>query len=266
MNEKQWLAWLLGLGAAVGGALWFFLLRGAPQAPPPAVAAVSAPAPAASPEPLHPLPVPAAEDPAAEPLPALGESDALFHPALAALLGGVDNSVLLREQLIRRLVIAVDNLPRERVGLRDWPVRRTGGSLVVTGESGVFTLSAENDLRYNLAMAGLQQLDLDALVRLYVRYYPLFNAAYRELGYPDGHFNDRLVQVIDHLLAAPAPRPPILLLRPKVYYEFLEPALESLSFGQKLMIRIGPDNRAVVEDRLRGLRSRVAAADPGGPR
>ena len=43
---------------------------------------------------------------------------------------------------------------------------------------------------------------------LYRRLYPLFQQAYAELGYPTGHFNDRLVEVVDHLLAAPEPTQP----------------------------------------------------------
>lgn len=38
---------------------------------------------------------------------------------------------------------------------------------------------------------------------LYVQLYPLFQQANVELGYPKSHFNDRVVTVIDHLLAAP---------------------------------------------------------------
>ena len=38
---------------------------------------------------------------------------------------------------------------------------------------------------------------------MYKQYYPLFQQAYVDLGYPEGYFNDRLVEVIDHLLATP---------------------------------------------------------------
>jgi len=265
MNEKQWFTWLLALTVAAGAAVYYFLLREPeplPVASAPPVespAAEPAPTPVAT-EPQYPLP-PAADAEAEAPLPGLGDSDGEFIDALSALLGSANaQRLLVPEHLIRRLVVAVDNLPRERVGLREWPVKPTPGSLVVQDAGGETVLADDNGARYTLAVTVLKAVDVDALVRLYRHYYPLFQAAYREQGYPNGHFNDRLVVVIDHLLAAPTPAAPIRLQRPKYFYEFAEPGLEALSFGQKLMIRLGPENRAVVEDWLRALRSRVTGA------
>ena len=75
----------------------------------------------------------------------------------------------------------------------------------------------------------------------YVQLYPLFQAAYQELGYPNGYFNDRLIQAIDDMLAAPDVAAP-KLAQPKVLYEFADPALENLSAGQKILVRMGPEN------------------------
>lgn len=74
---------------------------------------------------------------------------------------------------------------------------------------------------------------------VYCGLYPLFQSAYAELGYPDAYFNDRLVEVIDQLLgAAPAHEPP-RLVRPKIFYQFADPELESLSTGRRLLLRSG---------------------------
>ncbi len=95
-----------------------------------------------------------------------------------------------------------------------------------------------------------------------MRLYPLFQQAYVELGHLDGYFNDRVIEVIDHLLAAPSPDGPIPLVRPNVMYQFADPALESRSAGQKFLIRIGPDNAARVKTQLRALRERLASQPP----
>jgi len=79
------------------------------------------------------------------------------------------------------------------------------------------------------------------------------------LGYPDGYFNDRAVAVIDQLLATPQPAEPVRLVRPHVLYEFADPKLEALSSGQKLLIRMGPDNAARVKTVLAELRTRIAS-------
>jgi hypothetical protein len=87
----------------------------------------------------------------------------------------------------------------------------------------------------------------------------LFQSAYVELGYPNGYFNDRLVEVIDHLLAAPEANAPIRLVQPKVLYEFEDADLQALSSGRKAMLRLGPANEARVKAKLREFRARIAA-------
>jgi len=90
----------------------------------------------------------------------------------------------------------------------------------------------------------------------------LFQSAYQNLGYPNGYFNDRLVQVIDSLLATPQLSGPIELSRPNVLYTFADPKLEALPAGEKLLLRMGPDNAAVVKGKLKELRAIVTAAPP----
>ena len=103
---------------------------------------------------------------------------------------------------------------------------------------------------------------------LYVRLLPLLQQAYEELGYPRKRFHTRLIQVVDHLLAAPEPqamvavqqvqvRGPIPSERPWVRQEFVDPALESASAGHKLMVRIGAPNQHRLKAKLRQLRAEL---------
>jgi hypothetical protein len=63
-------------------------------------------------------------------------------------------------------------------------------------------------------------------------------------------------------LATPQPAEPIALVRPNVMYIFADPALESRPAGQKLLIRMGPDNAAVIKTKLTELRAAITAAPP----
>jgi hypothetical protein len=99
------------------------------------------------------------------------------------------------------------------------------------------------------------------LAGFYVRLYPLFQQAYVELGYPNGYFNDRLIGVIDHLLAAPEPKAPVYLAQPRVVFEFADPQLESLSAGQKILVRMGADNEMRIKAKLRELRKLLASGE-----
>ena len=110
----------------------------------------------------------------------------------------------------------------------------------------------------------MKNADAAQVAAVYRHFYPLFQQAYVDLGYPDGYFNDRLVEVIDHLLATPDVAGPIKLTQPGVFYQYADPSIEERSAGQKLMIRLGSENAAIVKEKLRALRKEVtkqSAAD-----
>jgi len=133
-------------------------------------------------------------------------------------------------------------------------------AFIATGNDQQGTIDTANYQRYVPYVQVVQQLDMKRVAGLYVHFYPLFQQAYQALGYPNGYFNDRLVVTIDNLLAAPDITTDIAVVRPNVMYQFADPKLEDLSAGQKLMLRMGPANAAIVKNKLRELRSQVAAA------
>ena len=244
---------LVGALIAVAGALYYFwAVRPEPQptTPVPEVKPQAAPPAGAEPRAEHPI-----EVPAAAPLPALADSDASVHEALAGLLGSAPVDQLFQPQdVIRRFVATIDNLPRKTVAQRLIPVRPVPGTLRVAGAEGHVVIGPDNAARYTPYVRVLEAIDSAKLVAIYVRFYPLFQQAYAELGYPSRYFNDRLFEVIDDLLAAPEPKGPIALTQPKVLYEFADPALQDLSAGQKVLVRMGPENEAKVKAKLRELK------------
>jgi hypothetical protein len=131
------------------------------------------------------------------------------------------------------------------------------GSFQTTGKPGTLAVSPRNAARYSAHVALAKSVDTQKLVTLYVQFYPLFQQAYEELGYPNGYFNDRLIEVIDHLVAAPELGDPARLVQPKVLYQFADAALESRSAGEKILMRIGNENATVVKAKLREIRSEI---------
>ncbi len=195
-------------------------------------------------------------------LPTLEESDRTLHEALGGLFEkGGNSGILLLEDLIRRVVVTVDNLPRERVSRRLAPIKPASGQLLTTGRGDQLAVSPHNAARYTPYVVLAEGVDLRYLVALYVRFYPLFQQAFEDLGYPEGYFNDRVVAVIDHLLATPRVEGPVRLIQPKVLYEFADPELERRSAGQKFLIRMGPENAERIKARLRELRQLLVAEE-----
>lgn len=207
-------------------------------------------------------------------LPALDESDVDVGKDLAQLLGGQRAGAFLQlDAFVRRAVATVDNLARDQAPARMWPVHPMPGRFTVHEQGGAQRIAAENSARYEAFVALAESVPAAAAAQLYARLYPLFQVAYEELGYPGKYFNDRLVAVIDHLMASPEPAEPpavhlvsvagqVQSLQPWVRYEFLDPQLQQLSAGQKIMVRVGLDKERRLKRVLAGLRAQVAKAAP----
>jgi hypothetical protein len=210
----------------------------------------------------HPIPSTGADSAA---LPALNQSDQVVRDSLAGLFGQRPvEQFLVPENIVRHIVVTIDNLPRKKVAVDLRPIKPTPGETVVASQGDTSTLSSANYARYAPFVHLVESSDPKTLGTVYFRLYPLFQQAYEDLGYPGRFFNDRLVEVIDHLLAAPEPQGPIELVQPKVFYQFADPRLEDLSAGQKLLIRMGPANERSLKAKLRELRAELVQSGPGG--
>ena len=217
----------------------------------------------------HPLPalppLQAQEEAARRPLPtAVDRSDPVV---LESLLGSFPGTAMARvlnmQDFVRRLVVTVDNLPRELVPSQLSIVQRVPGLLSVERRNDTIVLSPENHARYDGVIGFLDSLDPVTLVRLYLRFYPLLDKEFKALGYPQARFHDRVIVAIDDLLASPSPSGPIELVQPKVLYRFADPGLQNLSAGQKIMIRVGPAHAARLKQVLRRLRSQLLGREMG---
>lgn len=256
MKKTMWLVVILVIGGIAAG-FYFWQLK-KDETPP---VTESAP-PAAPPEPQikHPIRETPASD---EPLPALEDSDDVLLGALTGFFGkkAVQEFFEVKE-LARRFVVTVDNLPRQKVPLRYRLFKPVAGKFLVTGAGDDYLSKPDNQRRYNAYVLLTGAVDIKKLVAVYTRFYPLFQEEYVNLGYPQGYFNDRLVEAIDDMLAAPEISGPIKLVRPKVLYLFADPALEKLSAGQKIMIRMGVENTVRVKARLREFRKELIVKAP----
>jgi hypothetical protein len=222
------------------------------------VVPVTAPAPAPVTPADEPPRYPVATPPAPEPLPKLDESDASALGALGGLIGKEPAAKFVApESLVRHLVVSIDNSTTPNLPERVRPVKPVSGRFITSGSEDSPTLDPANYARYTPLVETLRAVDDEQLLTTYRRYYPLFQQAYESLGHPPQYFNDRLIEVIDHLLATPEVQGPIALTRPNVQFEYADPKLEALSSGQKALIRMGPANAAVVKAKLRALRSNL---------
>jgi hypothetical protein len=279
-------AWIIGillvLFVAVG---WYFFQASqkddAPVPPPAAEVIQEAPAPVAIEEEpveefVEPAPIdepePIVEE---EPLPPLLDSDPLAADSLGSLVGdAMAERYFASEDMIPRMVTTIDAMSSQQIPGAIQAVRGPEGAFEVSvddqpdpsivNEEGdpipQFLSDPANDGRYLVYVEMLEAVDTEELVEMYGRQSPLFEEAWRQLGYADGDFNQRLLAVIDELLATPEVEGPLRLKKPEAYYLFSNDELESLSAGQKILLRMGNENAARVKAKLLEIRQALLSA------
>lgn len=195
-------------------------------------------------------------EPIEKPLPELHKSDNAFKFAIESLLNPKQaKKIFYFRGLVHRFVVTVNSLTEKKLPTKYRLTRPPPAYFRVdVDELGNIYLNPKNYLRYTRYIQVLDALDMEQFVELYVRYYPLIQEAYDELGYQNRYFNDRFIDVIDHLLDTPMIEGKIRLLQPSVYYTFADPELQALSYGQRMLLRIGPDNAAFAKTKLKELR------------
>jgi hypothetical protein len=234
----------LALLAVAALALLFLTLR-RPVAPAAATAGVEpTPAPRDTPQ--------APEPPRPAPLPGLDESDDYVRRAAAAVSANPELARWLAQtSLVRTATAVVVNVadgesPRPHLGFlaparRFAALRRKGRTLAdpagFTGYDGFGDALASVDVA--LAASSYRLLE------------PLFDAACRELGHPEGGFRAVLGRAIAVLLETPLPAADAELVPHGPGFRYADASLERLTPAQKQFLRIGPRNARLVQGKLR---------------
>jgi len=209
-----------------------------------------------------PLPIP-------EPTPSLQErmserlqgttlktSDTVIRELVAQLSSRPELAAwLVNEDLVRRFVASVDNMsegasPRQHLEFMApdgaFQVQERGDRLVVA--------SASYD-RYDNAAAVIDSLDTPGTAALYRELKPLIDEAYAEISPRGANFDDRLAEVFDQLLAVPVLSGDVEVEQKVVTYTYADPRLEGMTAAQRQLLRMGPDNVAMTQAKIREIRA-----------
>ena len=197
-------------------------------------------------------------------LPGLDASDAAVAEDLASILQSQAwASWLGEEQLIRKAVATIDNVARGDIArkLLDLPVPNQALALSQVDDTRV--LGEQDYNRYNDYIDMLVSLDAGTARALYVHYLPLLEQAYLELGNPDLNFDQTLAAAFQVMLNTPEIVAPLQLARKDGRILFVDSTVEDLPDIQKLLIRMGPHNRARVKQKVKEFQTIATGGEPG---
>ena len=165
------------------------------------------------------------------------------HPKLPVWLSS--------EHLIRRFVAAADNIanglsPRPHI---DFFIPASDFKIIKRGP--LYYADPEGYSRYDPVVDVVVSLDSKQSAYLFRGLKPLFQEAYRDLGYPDQDFQETFLRAIVELLKTPVVEGDILLEKTVVNYVMVDDKLEGLSEAQKHLLRMGPGNIGAIQAKLR---------------
>ncbi|MGZ8189765.1 MAG: DUF3014 domain-containing protein [Methylococcaceae bacterium] len=184
-------------------------------------------------------------------LPELDSSDEWVREALTQVSPGLAQW-LDTDQLIRNYMIIINDFSQ---GLRiDKHMRFVGFTQPFTADekaAGLF-MASKSYQRYNKLAAAIAAMDEQAVVTMYKKMKPLLLQVFAEFSYPEEYSLDGIfTKAAEQILAAPVIDGQIALVRHSIRYKFADPALEALNPVQKQMIRMGPENTRIIQDKVR---------------
>ncbi len=184
------------------------------------------------------------------------ENDQALHRELASADdGSTFNALFALDNLIQRSASAVDSLSRGLLPYKALPLKAPTEKFSTVSSDGQEFMNPAGYHRYDAYASAIAKLDSDTLVAAFVQFRPLLEQAYGALGYPEQDFDNSLIRSLDRILATPEIHDPIAVERNEAIYQLADEELEALTDLQKLLLRTGPDNLALIKEQARALRA-----------
>jgi hypothetical protein len=158
---------------------------------------------------------------------------------------------LKTKELVRKITAAVDNIANGQSPRPQMDFFALSGEFKTVVKNGQTLLDPADYDRYNGVADVFDSVSTSNCARLYGGFKPLFQQAYRELGYPKGDFHQTLLRAIVEILKTPVVDAPIVLEKKIASYAMTDPNLEDLSQAQKHLLRMGPENLQLIQAKPR---------------
>lgn len=185
-------------------------------------------------------------------LPSLDESDQFVRTLVERLSRRPLVLAFLRiPNLIRTFAAAGVNISDGGSLAPNLGVLRPQAPFSAIDRGGVEYIDPKTYDRYAPFADAARSIDAAQAARLYGTLKPLIEQAYQDLGFPNQRFDEVVRRDITQLLQTPTTDAAIAV-RPKGgLWRYADGRLEQLSPAQKQLLRMGPANAAIIEDKIR---------------
>ena len=189
--------------------------------------------------------------PVQDPLPTLDESDDDIRDAVADIpLGNAGQQYLMSSNVIERGTSMVYLLVQGEVPYKLLPIARPKEAFPIADDGTQVTVSAEGFARYDALAQWLMSLDVEALAAALARFTPLFREAWSYYGEEAEAFDFAVISALDMIASTPeVDLAGARVVRKEAVWLYEDPAIEGLPAIQKQVLRMGPDNAAIVKDK-----------------
>jgi hypothetical protein len=244
-GASRWIVAVVLVAAAVVAAVW--LLGEQPPEPQPTGGAAPAPAP---PAPEPPLPPPSAAT-AREFVEAIS-ANPLFRRATTG------------DDLSPRVALVLSSLANGESPRKPLAALAPGKPFSVVTRDGATFIAHASYARYDAFATAVGSVDAQKLAVAYRALRGPIEAALRALGYPEARLDDFTGRALRRITSAPVRDSDVEVVGVRGFYAFADAKLEQLDEVQKHLLRMGPRNTRVIQDKARELQRVLGPGVTGG--
>lgn len=228
--------------ALFAGGLWYYLKGRAPEPPPP--------------PPAEPLAVPDAG--VAFVLPPMSERDFAARDALTGLSPLSEwQEWLAQQDLIGKFTAAVANIAEGESPRAALAFLAPKQPFEVVEKKRKIYAAPASFARYDTVTRVIDSIDADGAAFAYRKLKPLIDGVYAEISRPGAKFDDTFKAALDRMADVPLPDGETELVPKGALFAYADPKLEALSQAEKHLLRFGPKNANVVQQKARDLREKL---------
>ena len=218
-----------------------------------------APAPVAAQAPAAPIAAPPVTEvqPKIPPAPVVSEEtgDQYARESIDAVNGGKALAQFVAgDYVVERAVAIIDALRRGEVPYKLLPVGKPSTTFPISDNGLRVTLDTAGFSRYDGFAQWVGGLNTPALVSLLNDYEMIATQALTRMGVTDFDIRSAVLAATTQILSTPQVSVDAELMRREANWVYMDPELEALSSLQKQVLRMGPENADIVQQKARDIR------------